>query len=135
MPYDKNLNMMDPAFKDEQKTLLNTQVTNPFRNYLTTDKFPGALRNTATVTLGSCSCPTRSTHSSFRRNTGDGRQLRTHTMELRAQRPFKRGASFLVAYAYNIENRQEWFDDIAQYRIFQTGEGWNGGRPRRPAIA
>ena len=124
VPYDKNLNMMDPAFKYEQKTLLNTQVTNPFRNYLTADKFPGALRNTATVTLGSLLVPYPQYSQLIQRNTGDGRQMRTHTMELRAQRPFKRGASFLVAYAYNIENRQEWFDDIAQYRIFQTGDGW-----------
>ena len=42
--YSLNLNMMDPAFKYENTTLLNTQVANPFRNYLTPDKFPGALR-------------------------------------------------------------------------------------------
>jgi hypothetical protein len=123
VPYDKNLNMMDPAFKYEQKTLLNTQVTNPFRNYLTADKFPGALRNPATVTLGSLLVPYPQYSALTQRNT-DGREMRTHTMEIRAQRPFKRGASFLMAYAYNRETRQEWFDDIAQYRIFQTGEGW-----------
>ncbi|HEV8395752.1 MAG TPA: TonB-dependent receptor, partial [Vicinamibacterales bacterium] len=49
VPYDINLNMADPSFRYEQKTLLNTQVNNPFRNYLTPDKFPGQLRNPATV--------------------------------------------------------------------------------------
>ena len=39
-------------------------------------------------------------------------------------RPFAKGTSFLVSYAYNNEKRQEWFDDIAQYRIFTTGQGW-----------
>ena len=48
VPYSIDLNMMDPAFRYEYKTLLNTQVANPFRNYLTVDKFPGALRNNAT---------------------------------------------------------------------------------------
>ena len=57
VPYDKNLNMADPAFRYEHKTLLNTQVANPFRNYLTPDKFPGQLRNTATVSLGSLLVP------------------------------------------------------------------------------
>ncbi len=57
MPYDINLNMADPAFRYEQKAALNTQVANPFRNYLTPDKFPGQLRNTATVTLGSLLVP------------------------------------------------------------------------------
>ena len=57
VPFDKNLNMADPAFRYEHKTLLNTQVANPFRNYLTPDKFPGQLRNTATVSLGSLLVP------------------------------------------------------------------------------
>ena len=51
MPFDKDLNMMDPAFRYEQKAAINAQVANPFRNYLTPDKFPGPLRNTATVAL------------------------------------------------------------------------------------
>ena len=41
VPFDKDLNMMDPAFRYEQKAAINAQVANPFRNYLTVDKFPG----------------------------------------------------------------------------------------------
>ena len=41
MPYDVNLNMRDPAFRYEQKARSTSQVANPFRNYLTPDKFPG----------------------------------------------------------------------------------------------
>jgi outer membrane receptor protein involved in Fe transport len=124
VPFDKNLNMTDPAFRYEQKTLLNTQVANPFRNYLTPDKFPGPLRNTATVTLGSLLVPYPQYTQVIQRNTDGGREMRTQTFEARAQRPFIKGSSFLVAYAFNHEQRQEWFDDLAQYRIFQTGEGW-----------
>ena len=69
VPYDRNLNMADPAFRYEFKTLLNTQVANPFRNYLTADKFPGALRNTATVTLGSLLVPYPQYSSLLQRNT------------------------------------------------------------------
>ena len=46
MPYDINLNMADPAFRYEQKAALNTQVPNPFRNYLTPDNVPGPGRAT-----------------------------------------------------------------------------------------
>jgi hypothetical protein len=123
VPYDKNLNMADPAFRYEYKTLLNTQVNNPFRNYLTADKFPGQLRNTATVSLGSLLVPYPQYGTITQTNT-DGRKMRTQTFEIRAQRPFAKGTSFLVSYAYNDEQRQEWFDDIAQYRVFTTGEGW-----------
>ena len=125
VPYDINLNMADPAFRYEQKTVLNTQVTNPFRNYLTPDKFPGQLRNPATVSLGSLLVPYPQYGAITQTNT-DGRLMRTHTIEVRAQRPFISGASFLVGYAWKRERRQEWFDDIAQYRVLQTNgdDGW-----------
>jgi hypothetical protein len=125
VPYDINLNMADPAFRYEQKTVLNTQVTNPFRNYLTPDKFPGQLRSPATVSLGSLLVPYPQYGAITQTNT-DGRLMRTHTIEVRAQRPFTSGASFLIGYAWNRERRQEWFDDIAQYRVLQTNgeDGW-----------
>jgi Carboxypeptidase regulatory-like domain len=125
VPYDINLNMSDPAFRYEQKTALNTQVANPFRNYLTPDKFPGQLRNPSTVSLGSLLVPYPHYGAITQTNT-DGRLMRTHTFEVRAQRPFTSGASFLIGYAWNHERRQDWFDDIAQYRVLQTnGEnGW-----------
>ncbi len=117
--------MMDPAFRYDLKAQINTQVANPFRNYLTPELFPGQLRNASTVSLGSLLRPYPQYTSLIQRNT-DGRKLQTHTMEIRAQRPFTKGASFLVAYAYNNEKRQEWFDDIAQYEILQSGgdSGW-----------
>jgi len=123
--YDAKLNMMDPAFKYEQKTALSTQVTNPFFNYLTPNQFPGQLRNARTVTLGSLLVPYPQYGEMTQTNT-DGKQMRTHTMELRAQRPFARGASFLVAYAWNRERVQQWFDDIAQYKVLTSGgeDGW-----------
>ena len=97
VPYDINLNMADPAFRYEQKTALNTQVPNPFRNYLTPDKFPGQARNTATVTLGSLLVPYPQYGTITQTNT-NGRHLKEQMLELRAQRPFTRGISFLVAY-------------------------------------
>ncbi len=123
VPYDHDLNMMDPAYRYEYKTLLNTQVANPFRNYLTPQTFPGQLRNPATVTLGSLLKPYPQYTSLIQRNT-NGRKTRTHTAEIRAQRPFTKGVSFLAAYAWNNEKRQEFYDDLAQYQVLQTGEGW-----------
>ncbi len=125
VPYDVNLNMMDPAFRYEQKAALNTQVTNPFFNYLTPDKFPGALRNNRTVTLGSLLVPYPQYGTITQTNT-NGKKLNTQTLELRGQRPFSNGFSVLVAYAYNRERVQQWFDDIANYEVLTSGgeEGW-----------
>jgi hypothetical protein len=125
VPYSIDLNMMDPAFRYEYKTLLNTQVPNPFRNYLTVDKFPGALRNNATVTLGSLLKPYPQYTAVTQTNT-NGKQLRTHTAEIRAQRPFAHGVSFMVAYAWDRARIQQWFDDRATYQTLQTDgkDGW-----------
>ena len=73
-----------------------------------------------------CWCRIRSTARS-RRPTPTAAQHAARTrIELRAQRPFTHGFSFLVAYAYNASGVQEWFDDIAQYQVLQSGgeEGW-----------
>ena len=102
VPYNLNVNMSDPAFRYEQGALVNTQVTNPFRNYLTPSTFPGQLRNPGTVSLGSLLVPYPQYGSITQTNT-DGKELVTHSLEVRVQRPFARGVSFLVAYAYNHE--------------------------------
>ena len=125
VPYSVNFNMADPAFKYEQKAVLNTQVDNPFFGYLTPDKFPGSLRNNRQVTLGSLLVPYPQYGSITQTNT-NGKQLRTHMVELRAQRPFAKGLSFLAAYAWNHERGQETFDDLASYRVLTSGgeDGW-----------
>jgi hypothetical protein len=124
--YDKDLNMMDPAFRYEQKAAINASVPNPFYQYLTTDKFPGQLRNSSTVALSSLLRPYPQYSQLLQTRTDDGRNMRTHTFEVRGQRPFKAGLSFLGAYAWNSEKREEWFDDLAQYEVFQSegGSGW-----------
>jgi hypothetical protein len=55
-----------------------------------------------------------------------GRHLKEHMIELRAQRPFLNGVSFLAAYVYDNAKRQEWFDDRANYEVLQSGgeSGW-----------
>ncbi|MEW5981666.1 MAG: TonB-dependent receptor [Acidobacteriota bacterium] len=125
VPYAIDLNMMDPAFRYEYKTALNAQVANPFRNYLTPDKFPGSLRNPSTVSLGSLLKPYPQYTAINQANT-NGKSSRSHTFEIRAQRPFTKGISFVVAYGYSSEKIQQWYDDLAQYRVLTSGgeEGW-----------
>jgi hypothetical protein len=125
VPYDINRNMADPAFRYEQKAALNASVPNPFRNYLTPDKFPGQARNTANVTLGSLLVPYPQYGTITQTNT-NGRNLKEHMFEARLQRPFTRGVSFLVAYVYDNAKRQEFFDDLAQYEVLQSDgdSGW-----------
>ena len=125
VPYLIDLNMMDPAFRYEQKTALNAQVTNPFRNYLTVDKFPGALRNSSTVTLGSLLKPYPQYQNIYQNNT-NGKKSKADTFEIRLQRPFVKGLSFVASYGYSNEKIQQMYDDIAQYKVLRTKgkDGW-----------
>lgn len=125
--YTKNFNMRDPdAFDYQYGTLLNTTVANPFRNYLTPDTFPGALRNNTTVSLGSLLVPYPQYGAINQTNTTDGRNSKTHSFDVRVQRPFTNGISFLLAYAFVRDRVENWLDAADQYEVFQTdGEsGW-----------
>jgi hypothetical protein len=89
-------------------------------------QFPGQLRNSSTVALSSLLRPYPQYSQILQTRTDDGRNMKTHTFEIRGQRPFKAGLSFLGAYAWNSEQREEWLDDLAQYEVFQSGgdNGW-----------
>ena len=126
VPYSVDLNMMDPAFRYELKTQITSSVANPFQGYLTPSTFPGSLRNNATVALSQLLKPYPQYLSIVQTNTDDGRHMKTHSFDVRAQRPFSNGLSVLVAYAFSRDRIQNWYDDIAQYKILQSGgkEGW-----------
>ena len=126
VPYDINLNMMDPAFRYEQKTAINAQVPNPFLQLPDGRQVPG---RAAQHLHGDRRQPARAlpaVRRPSRRPTPTGAIVKTHTFELRAQRPFVKGLSFVASYAYNNEQRQEWFDDLANYKVLTSGgkDGW-----------
>jgi hypothetical protein len=135
VPYTLNLNMRDPAFTYEQGAALNVQVPNPFRNYLTPQQFPGPLRNNATVALGSLLVPYPQYGTISQTNTDDGREMTTHSFEARIQRPYTRGLSFMVAYAFQRDRIENWRGDVEQYQVLQSGgeEGWEW-QPANPAL-
>ena len=117
VPINIDLNQADPSFFYEQpRSVTNAQVANPFRNYLTPDKFPGALRSgNANVTVGSLLRPYPQYGAITQTNTGL-RDLHVMSYKVQAQRPFAKGFSLLANYAYQTEEQTEFFDDIAQFK-------------------
>jgi hypothetical protein len=115
VPYAVDLNMVDPAFSYEvPKSVFNLSVANPFLNYLTPDKFPGTLRTQTTITQGALLRPYPQYGVINQTNTaGKGEHLKS--FEIQAQRPFAKGLSMLVAFAYQREQTQEFFDDLATF--------------------
>jgi len=115
VPYGVDLNMADPAFSYETpKSVFNLSIANPFLNYLTADKFPGSLRTQTTITQGALLRPYPQYGVINQTNTpGKGEHLKS--FEIQAQRPFAKGLSMLVAFAYQREQTQEFFDDLATF--------------------
>jgi hypothetical protein len=115
LPYSIDLNMVDPEFSYTiPRSILNQTVANPFFNILTPDKFPGTLRNQATISIANLLRPYPQYGAITQTNTA-GRSERLHSLTISAQRPFTNGLSFLIAYAYNREKTTEFFDEFATY--------------------
>jgi hypothetical protein len=115
VPYGVDLNMADPEFSyTTPKSIFNLSVANPFLNYLTPQKFPGSLRSQTTITQGALLRPYPQYGVINQTNT-PGKKEHLRTFEVQAQRPFSKGLSVLVAFAYQREQTQEFFDDLATY--------------------
>jgi hypothetical protein len=115
VPYGVDLNMADPEFSySTPKSIFNLSIANPFLNYLTPQKFPGSLRSQTTITQGALLRPYPQYGVINQTNTpGKGEHLQS--FEVQAQRPFSKGLSVLVAFAYQREQTQEFFDDLATF--------------------
>jgi hypothetical protein len=114
LPYTLQLNQMNPQLSYTYKGLLDQSVANPFYNYLTPTTFPGQLRNQQTVTVGSLLTPYPQYGSLGQINT-PGRIDHYQALQMRVQRQFSKGLSFLWAYNYNRESSEEYFNAPDQY--------------------
>jgi hypothetical protein len=125
--YNDNLNQVNPQIINSQRAALSQQVANPFYQLLPVEKMRGTLRNQRTVSIQSLLRPYPHYASVVQYNT-EGIEERYHSLQLRVQRPFANGFNFLLAYNYNRERAQEFFNKeeefVSQFR-------WEDGiRPR-----
>jgi hypothetical protein len=109
-----NMNMMDPSLLYTYKQELNEPIPNPFYNYLTPDVFPGSLRYRPTIPLSQLLLPEPAFGEVDYQNVGNrGRFYRA--IQLKAQRSFSSGASFLFTYYYSKNREQNFFNDLDTY--------------------
>lgn len=130
--YNLNLNMMDPRLSYTYKAALSASVNNPFYNYGTPQTFPGSLRNTRTVSLSSLLVPYPQ-YTGITQTGTDLRSARYQSIQLRGQRAFSNGFSFLATYGY-VSSRSQWFFDpqdeydnkLSWYNFTVTQSGGSG---------
>ena len=108
--YSPNLNMMDPRLSYKYKAALDATVSNPFYNYGSPQTFPGAtLRNSKTVKISTLLVPYPQ-YGNITQTGTDMRKARYQSLQLRTQRAFESGFTFLASYAY-VTSRSQWFFD------------------------
>ncbi len=112
--FTQDLNMVDPQLGYQYKGALDQTVANPFYQYLTPQLFPGQLRNQPSVSVASLlrQYPQYgSLTETFRPDFSE----RYQALQLKAERPFSRGLSLTMAYNYNREKTDAYFNAPDQY--------------------
>lgn len=123
-----NINQVDPRIAYEQKDATNRAVPNPFYNFSTVDKFPGALRYQPTVALTSLF---RQYPQYGNLNVIDGIEggrSKYQSLQLRLNRRFANGYSVLMGYNYSRQRDEVFFNDISSFTQDFTWQ--DSDRPR-----
>lgn len=127
LPFIWRPNLMDPALNYQHKAELDRRVDNPFYQYLTPETFPGPLRNQRQVPVRDLLTPYPH-YGALSQNNTNGRQNRYYALQLRVQKTFAAGYSFLLAYNYNRDYSTEFFNLDDEYAGRFTYQ--NTGFPR-----
>ena len=111
----RNINMVDPNIAYKYKDAVNQQVANPFYNVLPVDKFPGPLRYQQTVSISSLMRPYPQYGDLYVIDGQPGGNMKYQSLQIKLQKNFSKGYSFLAGYNYHYEQDQRFFNDIATY--------------------
>ena len=114
LPYNLELNQVDPAVINAQGATLSQQVANPFYQLLPVEQMRGPLRSQRTVAMQQLLRPYPH-YANVRQVNTDGVRNRYNALQIRAQRPFANGFNFLLAYNYNRERTEEFFNKEEQF--------------------
>jgi hypothetical protein len=110
-----NVNQIDPRVAYQYKDAINRTVPNPFYNYLTVDKFPGALRYQPQVAMTSLM---RKYPQYGNLNVVDGIEggdMKYYSLQMRVQKNFSSGYSLMLGYNYHFQRDEVFFNDVANY--------------------
>ncbi len=124
-----NINQVDPRVAYEFKDATNRAVANPFYNFSTVDKFPGALRFQRTVGMTSLMRQYPQYGNLNVIDAINGGSSRYQSLQLRLNRRFANGYSMLFGYNYARQQDEVFFNDIASFNREFTWQ--ESDRPRQ----
>ena len=111
----KNINMIDPSIAYKYQDAVNQQVSNPFYNVLPVTKFPGPLRYQQTVSISSLMRPYPQYGDLYVVDGEPGGNMKYQSLQIKLQKNFSKGYSFLAGYNYHSEQDQRFFNDVATF--------------------
>jgi hypothetical protein len=112
--WTKQVNLMDPRLTYKYGAALSATVNNPFYNYATIDTFPGALRKQAKVSVASLLVPYPQ-YGAILQTSSDMRASHYRSFQLRMQKPFANGFSFVGSYGHTTQRTQVFYDIQDEY--------------------
>ncbi|MCB9385148.1 MAG: TonB-dependent receptor [Bryobacterales bacterium] len=124
-----NLNLVDPNIVYSTGAAVDKTVANPFYNIMSPETFPGSLRNQRTVAVRQLLRPYPQ-YNDLNIAFADGFRNRYQAIQLKAERAFRDGYTFTMAYNYSYEKNDEYFNDIDQYVDNRTLINSNNPRHR-----
>jgi hypothetical protein len=129
---DTRTNMVDPRLSYTYKSALDKTVANPFYNYMTAATFPGSMRNSPSVSIGSLLRPYPH-YGTMTIANEDMYSNRYQALQLRAERTFANGFGITFGYNYNREATTGYYDDVDRYDGSLLW--WGGTNPRHRVSA
>jgi len=114
LPYSQNVNLADPRIAFQAGNATNASVANPFYDLLPANLMPGQLRTTQNVAVSQLLRPYPQYGDVWESLIG-GRGDRYKSLQISARRPFANGFNLVLAYNYNRETDQEYYDAVAEY--------------------
>lgn len=107
----RNLNQMDPRLYYQYGNALYQTIANPFYGL----NMPGPLANQPQVTIASLMVPYPQYTGITEIDGVTGIHSRYESLQIKAQKRYSRGYSFLAGYNYHREQNQVYYDSVAQY--------------------
>lgn len=111
----RNINMVDPNIAFTYKDATNQVVANPFYEVLPVNKFPGPARYQRQVSLTSLMRPYPQYGDITVVDGQPGGDMRYHSLQMKLQKTFAAGYSFLFGYNYHRERDEIFYDNLDNY--------------------
>jgi hypothetical protein len=134
LPYNYDINQVDPRIGFQVQNAVNASVPNPFFNVLPANKMPGTLRTQANVPVSQLLRPFPQ-YQGLVETLRYGGENNYKSLQMQFQRPFVNGFNFVIGYNWNSERNLEFYDNVDNFTNTFTWQPARNARHRLTGAA